>query len=169
MPTNVKPIVMLLPLLVLGACTTTGSGTGLVAGGSLSGRFDWKESAATDGEMTANLSDGRQYAGRYFQITEETRVNNLQPLWMGWGGPGMMNWGGGWGGWGAAGPWGGWGPSQQFVRSYSGRVVANLKGPTGYMRCRFTLARPAAGMDGGGEGQCQMPDGRVFDTSFPPH
>ena len=61
---------------------------------------------------------------------------------------------------GAAGP--------SFITHYTGRVVANLSAPSGvHMRCNFQLASPDAGMAGGGAGQCQMPDGKTIDATFP--
>jgi hypothetical protein len=36
------------------------------------------------------------------------------------------------------------------------------------MRCRFQLDKPAAGMSGGGQGQCTLTDGRMVDAVFPP-
>src|SRR5207237_250679 len=79
----------------------------------------------------------------FFQVTRDTTVDSLSPLWAGWGrGP----WGYGWNDWGA-------GPS--FITHYTGRVVANLSAPSGaHMRCKFQLASPDAGMAGGGAGQC---------------
>lgn len=114
--------------------------------------------------MTAQISTGETYAGRYFQISSETRVDDLAPLWRGWGWP-RSGWGMFWGPWR---DWDYWGPSQGFVTSYSGRVVANLDGPNGtHIRCRFVLQSPSSGMSGGGLGTCQMPDGKIFDATFP--
>jgi hypothetical protein len=107
--------------------------------------------------MTAMLSTGETYAGMYFQITSETRIDDLSPLWVGWARP--------WADW----PYWGLEPGPQFITDYSGRVVANLEGPNGtHMRCRFQLIRPAAGMAGGGQGLCQLPDGAPIDATFPP-
>jgi hypothetical protein len=48
------------------------------------------------------------------------------------------------------------------------QLVANLDAPNGaHMRCKFQLARPFDGMAGGGRGQCQMPDGKTIEVSFP--
>jgi hypothetical protein len=106
--------------------------------------------------MTAMLDTGTTYTGMYFQINGETRVDDLGPLWIGWARP-----------WAAWPYWEG-APSPRFITYYSGRVVANLDGPDGtHMRCRFQLFRPAAGMAGGGQGQCQLPNGTTIDTSFP--
>ncbi|MEA3003178.1 MAG: hypothetical protein QOH81_1966 [Sphingomonadales bacterium] len=51
---------------------------------------------------------------------------------------------------------------------YTGRVPANLEGPGGRMRCRFTLMRPSVGMAGGGQRRCQLPNGTIIDADFPP-
>ena len=150
-----------LPLVVaaVGAagCATMGTGAGATPSGADSVTFNWKGSTASDsGTMTASLSDGTTYTGQYFQITKDTTVDNLEPLWVGW--RGRFGRGFGWDGWGA-------GPS--FVTQYTGRVVANLGTPSGaHMRCKFQLADPMAGMSGGGRGQCQMPDGKTIDATF---
>ena len=65
----------------------------------------------------------------------------------------------------------GWGPFPEFgfATVYSGRVMANLTAADGQrMRCRFELTRPADGMAGGGQGQCQLQSGRSVDAVFPP-
>jgi hypothetical protein len=112
--------------------------------------------------MTARLSDGQTYTGTYFQITSDTRVDELSPLWSGWDSPR-------WGSWWGVGPWRSWEPTTGFVTTYSGRVVANLEGPNGtHMRCRLDLISPASGMAGGGQGRCQLPSGDTIDTRFPP-
>jgi hypothetical protein len=66
--------------------------------------------------------------------------------------------------------WDYWGayPSPDFVTHYSGRVVAHLAAPNGtHIRCQFRLMHPADGMNGGGIGQCQLPDGTTIDANFP--
>jgi hypothetical protein len=122
---------------------------------------DWKSSDGVSGTMSATMSGGQTYSGQYFQITKDTTVDSIGPLWVG-----------GWGGWGGRGGWG-WGywgadPSPDFVTHYSGRVVANLAQPSGaHMRCQFRLADPEEGMNGGGIGQCQLPNGTTIDANFP--
>ena len=151
------PILFAVALLsALTACTTKGTGVGSSPTGNVSALITWKSSSDRSGTMTAMLSTGETYAGTYFQITGETRVDDLGPLWVGW-----------------ARPWAEWPywaqPGPQFITYYSGRVVANLEEPNGaHMRCRFQLARPAAGMAGGGQGQCQLPNGTTIDATFPP-
>ena len=36
------------------------------------------------------------------------------------------------------------------------------------MRCRFLLFSPSAGMMGGGQGECQLSDGRTINATFDP-
>ena len=154
---------LLLGLLALAGCSTAGTGFGSGRGGT-NATFTWQSGDSRTGTMTAQLSTGESYTGRYFQITRETVVNDLGPLWMGWQGRGR-----GWRYWGP-GPWGreDWGP--QFITEYSGRVLANLQGPNGrFMRCRFQLIRPPSGMSGGGEGRCQLPNREdTIHATFPP-
>jgi len=57
----------------------------------------------------------------------------------------------------------------QFVTYYSGKVLANLGSPEGgRMRCRFLLFSPAAGIAGGGQGECQLQKGRTINATFDP-
>lgn len=153
---------ILLPL-ILSACTTTGVGGGqVVAKGSpdLPVTFTWKsKDGGISGEMTASLP-GTTYQGRFFQITQNTRAEVLGPLW--------SHWRHGWYDW----PY--WAypgfepyPATQFITHYSGKVVATLEaGGDQRMRCRFHLANPAQGMSGGGEGECQLSDGRTIRANF---
>jgi hypothetical protein len=100
--------------------------------------------------MTATMSGGPTYSGQYFQITKDTTVDSIGPLW--------------YPGWGGRGAWG----APDFITQYTGRVVANLAAPNGaQMRCLFQLVHPSDGMNGGGIGQCQLPDGTTIDATFP--
>jgi hypothetical protein len=149
-----------LPLLVAVAagCTTMGTGTGSTASGKNPVNFSWKSSDSVSGSINATLSDGKTYSGQFFQITSNTTVDNLGPLWSGWGG-----YGGRWGG-----DWGFWDAGPEFVTHFSGRVVANLAAADGaHMRCTFQLVHPDDGMAGGGTGQCQLPKGNTIDANFP--
>ena len=142
---------------VVADCTTTGTGVGSTASGGSPTTFSWKSSDGVSGTMTATMSGGQTFSGQYFQITKETTVDSIGPLWTGWGG------------WGSRG-WGYWGvdPSPDFITHYTGRVVANLSDPSGaHMRCQFQLVHPSDGMNGGGLGQCQLPDGTSIDANFP--
>ncbi|HEY8537684.1 MAG TPA: hypothetical protein VIL28_02385 [Steroidobacteraceae bacterium] len=147
----------LLALFVAG-CTTTGAGHGTLHNGVDEGvTFQWRSTDSVSGTMSATFADGRTFTGNYFQITSDTRVDRLGPLWDGW----HHHWRG----------WPHWhpDPGPRFVKHYSGRVLANLRSADGneYMRCRFRLIRPSAGMAGGGAGTCQLSDGKTIDATFP--
>jgi hypothetical protein len=123
--------------------------------------FKWKSSGSVAGSMTASLPNGTRYSGRYFQITSDTSLDGLGPLWAGWGPEwGMDEWG--------DDDWSDWDPGPRFITHYSGRVVANLASAAkAHMRCRFRLIHPAEGMAGGGRGVCELPDGSRIDAQFP--
>lgn len=151
-------------LCALAACSTISSGTGVgsTLKGELKTSLSWTAKGDRSGTMTAQVSNGETYTGTYFQITRDTRIDDLSPLWNGWDSPR-------WGSWWGMGPWVPWRPSTGFVTTYSGHVVANLEGPNGtHMRCRLDLMSPTAGMAGGGQGQCQLPGGDTIDTNFAP-
>ena len=137
-------------------CATTGSFSGSTAAGTDPVSFTWKSSDSVSGSMMATLAPGTTYKGQFFQITSNTTADDLGPLWTGWG-PGRR-----------MGTWYDWDAGPQFMTHYSGRVVANLAEPGGrHMRCRFQLVHPADGMAGGGQGECQLPDGKRIDAQFP--
>ena len=136
-------------------CTTTGAGHGSSPGGDVRATFVWTAASTRGGTMTATLNTGAVYRGPFFQVTQETRIDELAPLWVGWG----RRWR--WRGWDY------WGPQQSYMTHYTGKVLANLDGPGGRMRCQFTLIRPSAGMAGGGQGRCQLPNGTIIDADFP--
>jgi hypothetical protein len=148
-----------LPLVLaalLAGCATMGTGFGTTAKGQNPVNFTWKSTDNVSGTMSAALSDGKTYNGQYFQITTNTTVDTLGPLWTGWG----PRW--------RRGGWGYWDAGPEFVTHYSGKVVANLSTPDGtYMRCTFRLIHPSSGMAGGGRGNCQTPDGNEIDATFP--
>jgi len=154
----VKPWLPLVVALAAG-CTTVGIGTGSTPSGAEPVRFSWKSSDSVSGTMDATLADGKTYSGQFFQITKDTTVESIGPLWSGW----HSRWDGfgGWGYWNSV-------PSTGIITHYSGKVVANLGAPSGdHMRCKFQLVHPSEGMAGGGHGQCQLPDGNSIDATFP--
>ncbi len=154
---------MLASLVVLGGCTTMGTGQGDISRDHQPGapvHFTWKSTdGGISGSMVANLPDAT-YTGRFFQITRQTRGETLTPIWDGWH-EGWYDWPY----WSQ--PWPAPYDVTQFITYYSGKVVANLATNGGQrMRCRFHLADPAGGMSGGGEGECQLSDGRVINAVF---
>lgn len=139
------------------ACTTMGVGTGVTRGGGSPVDFTWSSDNSTSGTMTAKLEKtGQSFDGKFFQVTSQTRIDDVQPLFIGW----HRRWS----------DWPYWGPDygSSFATHYSGRVLANLSSADGeHMRCSFRLVHPATGMAGGGQGRCQIPDGKTIDTTFP--
>lgn len=150
---------IILPVFAV-ACTSSGAGTGtLVEPSGDQGRvlFHW-EGGATEGRIETVMPDGTVFEGRYVQVTQTIRDDSLAPLWDGWGAY-WPNWDVPWGTYGA--PDGGY---SMFTRVYGGRVLATLESPSGErMRCRFTLAEPEEGLEGGAQGDCQLQDGSEID------
>jgi hypothetical protein len=144
--------------LLLCACQTAGTGSGNVRGTRKPVAFTWQSTDSVSGDITATFGTGRVFKGTYFQITRDTRVDRLEPLWYGWGSR-------------RRGPWRYWAanPGPEFVKTYSGRVLANLHTDDGeHMRCRFTLISPQRGMAGGGEGRCQLSESdQEISAEFP--
>ena len=149
-----------LTLSLIGACSTSSQGMG---GGELAvaGRpsqpvlFTWQsQDGGISGTLVAALPNAT-YTGAFMQVTTETERSMLLPLWSGWD----IGWA----------DWPYWtfdAPSAdritRFTREYSGKVVATLQDPGGQrMRCRFHMDVPAAGMAGGGQGECQLAGGKV--------
>jgi hypothetical protein len=139
--------------LVLGACTTLGTGSGSTLAGDQPVSFAWQsKDGGVTGTMTATLSSGPVYTGPYLEITSTTQAPDFYPMWRGW-----------------SRYWSDWQFGIDANRTtYTGKVVANLEGPGAQrMRCRFDLTDPLAGMSGGGQGQCQVAGGSTIDATFP--
>jgi hypothetical protein len=145
-------------VIALTACTTTGSGSGSVSPGGAPVNFSWKSTnGGISGTMSATLADRQIFLGPYLQITRQVRMPDFDPMWTGW----RLGWN----------DWDGWGPFPDYgiATQYSGRVMANLQAADGQrMRCRFHLNTPVDGMSGGGQGDCQLKNGRLVDAVFPP-
>jgi hypothetical protein len=140
-----------------------GIGSGETAGGtgpSQPVNFSWTSTdGGISGSMTASTL-GKTYQGRFFQITQQTTAQVLDPLWAHWR-PGWRDWP-----YWAPGAVGGY-PTTVFLTRYSGKVVATLDSGPDHMRCRFHLVDPPRGMSGGGEGECQNTAGQTIRASFP--
>ncbi len=164
MPGMNKSIICILggvAALALSACQTggTGTGSGNVRGTRKPVAFTWESTDSNSGNITATFGSGRVFRGNYFQITSDTRVERLDPLWDGWGRPYRRS------------SWRYWDrdSGREFVKTYSGRVLANLHSEDGeHMRCRFNLISPSRGMAGGGEGRCELSESdREINAEFP--
>ena len=82
-------LILILLTAISAGCTTMGTGVGSTTSGGSRTTFSWKSSDGVSGTMTATVSSGQTYSGQYFQITKDTTVDSLGPLWYpGWGGRG---------------------------------------------------------------------------------
>ena len=105
-------------LLIMVGCKSTGSGTGASNTGDVHAQFTWQQSEATSGTLTAIVSypGGSQetYSGKFYQITRNSTVESLGPLW--------SPWHPGWGGWVAGAP----NPTRNLsrtIRATSSRIL----------------------------------------------
>jgi hypothetical protein len=143
----------------LAGCQTAGTGSGNVRGTRKPVAFTWQSTDSVSGNITATFGTGRVFKGTFFQITSETRIDRLDPLWDGWGRPHRR---GAWRYWAAD-------SRSELIKTYSGQVLANLHSDDGeHMRCNFTLISPSRGMVGGGEGRCQLSESeQEISAEFP--
>src|SRR5262245_48597874 len=92
MSTRILQISMLIAAATCAAaCTTTGTGVGNARAGDMHASFTWQSSDDRSGTLSAALSNGDSFTGKFFQVTRDTRVESLGPLWAGWG-PGWRGW-----------------------------------------------------------------------------
>jgi hypothetical protein len=87
-----RPVAAILVMLASVGCTTTGTGAGGSRNNDDSAASVWTSTNDRTGTLSATVSTGEAYSGKYFQITAESRIDQLGPLWDGWRG----NWRGGW-------------------------------------------------------------------------
>ena len=117
---------------------------------------NWKSTDGVSGTINATAPDGATFAGRFLQITSDTRVDTLGPSWDGWG----PDW--------RRGGWAYWDPGPDFATRYTGKVLADLSAADGrHMRCKFQLVYLSDGMAGGGAGECRLPGGKTIEATFP--
>jgi hypothetical protein len=150
--------------LALGACTTLGTGSGVVEASGQPVRFNWiSKDGGVTGTMSATLANGSTFSGPYLEVTSTQEFTSYAPIFAGWP-AGWRDWG--YGRLRANVPYGGF--AEGDSTDYTGTVVANLQGPgTQRMRCRFNLIDPPSGVKGGGQGECQDASGVTIDATFP--
>lgn len=143
----------LAPLLLslLGACATTGVGTGALEP-SRSGRpetvdFAWRaEPSAVRGTIEASLPSGERFRGSWIRLDARTDPSSLTAYYRAFEGGWM----------GLSAP--------AFARAYEGDLVALLTGPGDErMRCHFALAHPEEGPAAGSRGSCELSDGHTVE------
>jgi len=153
-----KMLWMSLVMLALVACQSAGTGSGKVRGTQKPVAFTWQAEDSDSGDITATFGNGRVFKGKYVQITDSTKAEELDVLWDGWGDSKGSS---GWRHWSR-------GPDREFWKVYDGRVLANLHAADGEsMRCKFALNSEQRGMAGGGSGRCQVSDsGKEISAQF---
>jgi len=111
------------------------------------------------GEMSAVLSDGERFAGKYQVMTPGLTRDKVEAEWVG-DGPTASQEDISDTLWGAA-------KDPAFVQKYQNKAIATLHGDRGTtMLCRFNLMDGAAGMRGGGSGECQTSRGAKINAQF---
>jgi hypothetical protein len=139
-------------------CKHEGVGSGLLEkpppGASAGGEkteglveFVWRSGAdPSQGQIEATTPDGRKFIGTFIQPRSQVWSDAYDPYWDVWTSSA----------WGVPVPWYA-GSQDAFLTAYSGKALAHLTSSDGTrMRCLFLLRDPAAGMAGGGEGDCQL-------------
>ena len=137
--------ILLLSIGLLSACSGTMKGMVQQGGGSVNFQFD--ETGIGHGNMRATLSDGETFKGRFADEASSGYVTGFDTE--GTGATIVHK------------------EAFEAVESYSGNVEAILFGNKGHtMRCKFRTDNSFRGLSSGGEGRCQISDGRVIDVQF---
>jgi len=124
----------------------------------------WESESENTGSMTFTLGPGGQrFVGPYMLLETTVQHVETQPLYSLWDSPNFSSWAAS-----DSDDWfsPGWGVTA-WVDHYDGRVVSGLHGNRGgSARCHFTLSDTAAGLTGGGSGECQLSDGGLLKADF---
>lgn len=156
MPARAGKYAAALAALALAACTTIGVGMGELRPGNTPVEFDWSsDDGGMSGLMSARLGTGAPFTGTFMQITQQERsilATEQSDSWPGqWDAPGGEV----------------TSPPSGLTTLYSGNVEADLTGADGArMQCHFALKAPASGMNGGGQGECQLGEHSTIAAVF---
>lgn len=126
--------------------------------------FSYEATKKSRGEMFTTLGKGGEhFHGGYVRVEASSKDGFAVDVYNGWAIPD----------WAAFGPDGGVGwvatgvSWDEFVKLYTGQVVASLEGDRGHhIRCKLQLQAPQVGLAGGGNGVCQISDGGTLEMSF---
>lgn len=137
--------ILLLLIVLLAACS--GTMKGKVQQGGESVNFQFEDSGLGTGTLRTTLSDGETFKGKYADESSSGFVTGFDTDGIG---ATIVH-----------------GKTFEAIESYSGNIDAVLFGNKGHtMRCRFRAANSLMGLPSGGEGRCQVSDGRVIDVQF---
>lgn len=137
--------ILLLSVILLAACS--GTMKGRVQQGGESINFQFEETGIGHGTMQAAFPEGETFKGRFADELSSGYITTFD----------------------TEGPKATIVHRQDFeaVESYSGNFEAILFGNKGHtMRCKFRAVNFMMGLSSGGEGRCQVSDGRVIDVRF---
>jgi len=138
-------LILLLFIVLLAACS--GTMKGRVQQGGESVNFQFEDSGLGTGTLRTTLSDGETFKGKY---ADESSSGFVTAFDMEGTGATIVH-----------------AETFEAIESYSGNIDAVLFGNKGHtMRCRFRAANSLIGLPRGGEGRCQVSDGRVIDVQF---
>jgi hypothetical protein len=143
-PLGIACILLALSVL-LAACS--GTMKGMVQQGDESVNFQFEDTGIGHGTLRATLSGGETFKGRFADESSSGFVTTFD----------------------TEGPQATIVHREAFeaIESYSGNVEAILFGNKGHtMRCKFRPLNSFMGLPSGGEGRCQISDGRVIDVRF---
>jgi len=137
--------ILLLSIVLLAACS--GTMKGRVQQGGESVNFQFEDTGIGHGKLRATLSDGETFKGRFADEASSGYVTGFDTE--GTGATIVRR------------------EAFEAVESYFGNIEAILFGNKGHtMRCKFRAANSLIGLPSGGEGRCQVSDGRVIDVEF---
>jgi predicted small secreted protein len=137
--------ILLLSIGLLAACS--GTMKGKVQQGGESVDFQFEDTGFGTGKLRTTLSDGETFKGRFAEESSSGFVTGFDTEGKG---ATIVH------------------PEEfEAVESYSGNTEAILFGSKGHtMRCKFRANNSFRGLPSGGEGRCQVSDGRVIDVQF---
>jgi len=137
--------ILLLFIVLLAACS--GTMKGRVQQGGESVNFQFEDSGIGTGTLRTTFSDGETFKGKYADKSSSGFVTGFDTEGKG---ATIVH-----------------GETFETMESYSGNIDAVLFGNKGHtMKCRFRAANSLMGLPSGGEGKCQVSDGRVIDVQF---
>jgi hypothetical protein len=137
--------ILLLSIGLLAACS--GTMKGIVQQGGEPVDFQFEDTGIGHGTLRATLSDGETFKGRFADEASSGYVTGFDTEGIG---ATIVH-----------------KEAFEAVESYSGSIEAILFGNKGHtMRCKFRADNSLMGLPSGGEGRCQVSDGRVIDVQF---
>ena len=137
--------VLLLSIGLLAACS--GTMKGVVQQGGESVNFQFEDTGFGYGKLRTTLPDGETFEGKFAEEASSGYITGFNATGTG---ATIMR-----------------GSTFEAVESYSGNIEAILFGNKGHtMRCKFRSDISLMGLASGGEGRCQVSDGRVIDVQF---